>query len=436
MTRRFWSIYAVVLALVLPGGATIIWSSFADAGPPAISARGLPRIDLEVLSDAEPPGVQVEAETDPDGYAGVNELPGLPTSPSAGRTPLEPSPAPAQTPSQNEASTPVPSTIAGANYPSSTLITRITWGRSIRREGCGDNVPVTWGADGHLYTAFGDCTGFGGQRASTTVARLSDTGEPLEFAGRNVWQLDGGVGPAGKKISGLISIRGVLYALFRNADEDGHDFQVGYSNDGGSRWRLASWRLPWGYPTFVNYGKDNRGAPDGNVYIVSPDTSDAYAPSTDPAHRGMILLRVPAGRLLDRSAYAYYKGFWRGRAHWSVSAGVRKLVFSCAQTACLRGQISYDAPLGRYLWWQQIFVSSPDTRWEGGFALYEGPNLWGPWRTVYFTANAAADPAFHDGPGEGGSFPTKWMSRDGRTLYFACSCQNSFTVRRVVLTTS
>src|SRR4029450_11359839 len=25
MTRRFWSIYAVVLALVLPGGATIIW---------------------------------------------------------------------------------------------------------------------------------------------------------------------------------------------------------------------------------------------------------------------------------------------------------------------------------------------------------------------------------------------------------------------------
>jgi hypothetical protein len=29
-----------------------------------------------------------------------------------------------------------------------------------------------------------------------------------------------------------------------------------------------------------------------------------------------------------------------------------------------------------------------------------------------------------------------WDEPDGRTLYFVCSCQNSFTVRRVVLTTS
>jgi hypothetical protein len=149
----------------------------------------------------------------------------------------------------------------------------------------------------------------------------------------------------------------------------------------------------------------------------------------------MILMRVPASRLLDRSAYAYYKGFWSGRAHWSLSAGVRRLAFSCSQTTCLRGQISYDAPLGRYLWWQQNFVSTPDTRFSGGFGLYEAPNLWGPWRTVYFTQNAVADPGFHDGPGDGGSFPTKWMSQDGRTLYLVCSCRNTLTVRRVVLTT-
>ena len=325
--------------------------------------------------------------------------------------------------------------IPGANYPSSTVITHVTWGRAMRRRGCGDNLPVTWGADGRLYTAFGDCTGFGGEHASTTVARVSDPGDPIDFTGRNLWNIVDRSGPSGRKFSGLISIHGILYGLLRNADRDGHEARVGYSTDGGFHWRFASWLLRWGYPTFVNYGRDNSGAPDANVYIVSPDTTSAYEPSTDPAHRGMILMRIPANRLLDQGSYAYFKGFWSGRAHWSVVPAVRKLVFTCPSTLCLRSQISYDAPLRRYLWWHQNWVGDTHTQMAGGFGLYEAPNLWGPWRTVFFTRDAVADPRFHDGPGDGGSFPTKWMSRDGKTLYLVCSCEDAFTVRRVVLTT-
>jgi hypothetical protein len=439
MTRRFWLTYALVVGLALPGGATVVWRSIAETGPAATSHRPLPRLDLVGLAEGLAAGVEPAEDNRAAPREGPDVLPVLQAtpSPSSSATPTPvPSPDTAQHGSNNESEPADLARSVGANYPGSTRITGVRWGRTIRRDGCGDNLPVTWGADGNLYAAFGDCTGFGRERASTTLTRLADPGDPMRFTGRNLWQLDSGVGPAGRKISGLISIRGVLYALFRNADGAGHEFQVGSSSDNGVRWRLASWRLPWGYPTFVNYGKDNRGAPDGYVYIVSPDTTNAYAPSTDPARQGMILMRVPAGRILDRSAYVYFKGFWKGRTHWSIDRAVRKLVFSCARTACLRGQISYDAPLGRYLWWQQIYVSGPDTRWVGGFALYEAPTLWGPWRTVYVTPDAPSDPAFHDGPGEGGTFPTKWISRDGRTLYFVCSCRNTLTVRRVVFTTS
>ena len=74
--------------------------------------------------------------------------------------------------------------------------------------------------------------------------------------------------------------------------------------------------------------------------------------------------------------------------------------------ACLRSGISYCAPLGRYLWWQHIpqppgHRDRGDTRFDGGFGIYEAPEPWGPWRTVYFTEQ------WDVGPGERGRIPHK-----------------------------
>ena len=38
------------------------------------------------------------------------------------------------------------------------------------------------------------------------------------------------------------------------------------------------------------------------------------------------------------------------------------------------------------------------------------------------------------GPGESNSFPTKWMSQDGKTLYLVFSGEDYFAVRKAVLT--
>ena len=41
--------------------------------------------------------------------------------------------------------------------------------------------------------------------------------------------------------------------------------------------------------------------------------------------------------------------------------------------------------LERYLLWQQLTLAGSDTRYDGGFGLYEAPEPWGPWSTVFFT---------------------------------------------------
>jgi hypothetical protein len=68
-----------------------------------------------------------------------------------------------------------------------------------------------------------------------------------------------------------------------------------------------------------------------------------------------------------------------------------------------------------------------DTRFEGGFGIYDAPEPWGPWTTVFFTEK------WDVGPGETASFPTKWMSADGRTLHLVFSGDDGFAVRRATL---
>jgi hypothetical protein len=49
---------------------------------------------------------------------------------------------------------------------------------------------------------------------------------------------------------------------------------------------------------------------------------------------------------------------------------------------------------------------------------------------VYFTEK------WDIGPGETASFPTKWMSADGRTLHLVFSGDDHFCVRKAILTVS
>jgi CubicO group peptidase (beta-lactamase class C family) len=309
--------------------------------------------------------------------------------------------------------------------PPSPVIRRVDWappGAIVRKAKGSDNWPMTWADDDHLYTAYGDGNGFEPyvpEKLSLGFARIA--GLPPDFTGSNIRSASGeqkGNGKAGKKGSGLLMVDGVLYLWARNAG----NAQLAWSADHGQTWQWADWKLTtsFGCPTFLNFGENYAGARDDYVYVYSHDADSAY----QPADR-MVLARVPKGKIRQREAYEFFKGLDAGgQPSWTKDAAERGAVFTHAGR-CYRSGISYDAPLKRYLWCQTL--PGDDPRFKGGFGVFDAPEPWGPWTTVYYTE------AWDVGPGETSSLPTKWMSPDGKSLHLVFSGGDAFCVRKLTL---
>lgn len=311
-------------------------------------------------------------------------------------------------------------------YLPSPVIARLEWApaeRILRRAPGSDNWPMTWADDDALYTAYGDGYGFEPllqEKLSLGFARI--TGGPTNFQAANLRSPTGearGDGPAGKKASGLLCVDGVLYLWARNAG----NAQLAWSADHGATWTWADWRLrpSFGCPTLLNFGRNYDGARDGFVYVYSPDSDSAY----QPADR-MVLARVPKDQLRRREAYEFFQGLdARQQPVWTRDIARRGAVFT-HPGRCGRSSVSFHPGLRRYLWVQVLAPSRADTghRRPGGLAIYDAPEPWGPWTTVFYS-----DPWDID-PGESASFPTKWMSPDGRSLWLVFSGGDCFALRQ------
>jgi hypothetical protein len=322
-------------------------------------------------------------------------------------------------------------------YPPSPVIRNMTWApvdSVVRAADDCDNWPLTWADDGHLYGAYGDGRGFAPKvekKLSLGLARIE--GPPDHFVGVNVRAPTlerTGNGKAGPKASGLLCVDGTLYLLARNTG----NAQLAWSKDHGRTWTWSDWKFTtsFGCPTFLNFGRDYAGARDGFVYVYSPDADGAY----EAADR-MVLARVPKDRIPDPGSYEFFVGRGdkgdrgdkggkgdRGEPVWSRDVRDRGAVFE-HKGGCYRSGIVYNAALKRYVWWQVI--PGGDTRYAGGFGVYDAPEPWGPWTCAYFTER------WDTGPGESATFPSKWISDDGRTMYLVFSGDDSLSVRRVTL---
>lgn len=318
-----------------------------------------------------------------------------------------------------------------APYPPSVVVNNAQWAPAteIIRYGFGSDAwPITWGNDDILYTTYSDGFGFTpGLPAKVSLGFGKVEGYPPKLSVTNIRSSDEqyGYSETGKKASGMLMVDGILYMWARNADNAGKASQLAWSNDKAKNWQWADWKFnEFGYCTFVNYGMDYSDARDGYVYVVSHNNPSAYN-----AANSMILMRVNKNSLKNRSAFEFYKGRdENGLPIWTSNVDERQPVFT-HNGKCLRSGMSYNKILKRYFWWQQIPKSSnnPDTRYEGGFGVYDAPEPWGPWTTVYYTEK------WDVGPGETGSFPTKWISGDGKTMYLVFSGDDSFSVRKFIL---
>lgn len=333
-----------------------------------------------------------------------------------------------------DVSPPSGTTIA-APCPPSPVIAGIEWApleTIVRRAKGSDNFPLTWSDDGALYTTYGD--GFGFEpfvpaKLSLGLVRIS--GMPDDFQGVNLRSKSieqYGDGRKGMKGWGILSVKGELYLWMGHADRKGGQAQLAWSKDHGATWTYADWQFEdFGLVGFINFGRDYAGARDVFVYAYSHDGPQADG----PADR-FVLMRVPQDQITQRQAWQFFmRRDERGQPVWSHDIRQRGAVFE-HRDACLRSAITYNAGMRRYLWWQAIpqppgHKDRGDTRFDGGFGVYDAAEPWGPWTTAFLTRQ------WDTGPGEHGDFPSKWMSVDGRTLHLVFSGDDHFCVRRAAL---
>lgn len=313
-------------------------------------------------------------------------------------------------------------------YPRSDYIVDIRWAslQSVTRAALGsDSWAFTWGEDGALYGAYGDGKGFEPfveQKLSLGFVRVD--GDAENFLGSNV-RSDGerlGDGWKGLKPAGMLMVNNVLYLWARNAGANGRECQLARSTDHAATWNWSDWHFAeFGYCVFINFGQNYEGARDDYVYMVSHDSPHAYS-SADH----FILTRVPKEQILERSAYEFFQSLdANGDPVWTSNIAQRGSVFEHTGRAW-RSSIGYNAGIDRYLWWQGHQPNTA-TEEEPGFGLYEAPEPWGPWSTVYYTEQ------WDMSSGDIGLFPAKWMSQDGRTLNLITSADDAFAVRQAFL---
>jgi hypothetical protein len=302
-------------------------------------------------------------------------------------------------------------------YPPSPVLAGITWDwETYRMAAPGSDLwPLSWGADGEIYTAWGDGGGFQGTdqdgRVALGFARIE--GPPGRFAGINI---NGGKNPEHRpafpkqgKTGGLLAVGDRLYAWLntQNGDWPAVDQALVWSDDRGATWQRSAWVFPKGKgnfkpATFLNFGKGYTGVPSElgeYVYFYGQrqgNVTDTY------------LGRAPTGRAHDRRAYEFLSGLPQGRPRWSSDPAQSAPIFTDANGTGDLTTVVHVPGLRRYL--LTNFHKGP-----GQLGVFDGPQPWGPWTTLAYEDRWGGMAA--KGEGLTCSFPQKWMSADGLTLW-------------------
>jgi hypothetical protein len=203
------------------------------------------------------------------------------------------------------------------------------------------------------------------------------------------------------------------------------DKQLAWSKDLGKSWNRSSWVFhgdSFFIPTtFLNFGNDYAGAVDNYVYIYGNDRRKKNQP--------LYLVRVHRKEIKNRNAYEFFNALdTNNKPIWVSDINKRGPVTidpdGIGATAAI-----YHAKIKRYL------LTTHHGDYVGRFGIFDAPEPWGPWTTVAY---------YNDWGGlgdiEGGmphTFPTKWISDDGRIMWMVFSgsgIYDSFNLIRAELT--
>jgi Domain of unknown function (DUF4185) len=319
-------------------------------------------------------------------------------------------------------------------YKRSQVLTGIAFHKStlVRRAPGSDIWACTWAGDGNVYAAWGDGGGFGGTdgkgRVSIGVARIA--GDPPDWKGTNVW---GGFAPASKQKptvgkGTIIAAGGRLY-LFVSEQGQWDRCRLWKSTDKGLTWQDRGWIFPrshklFAFPGLVQFGRDNASSPHGYVYGFSDNDPRR---GTD---KRLYLFRVKPARIEHLDAYEYFSGTPAAPA-WSPRLQDRKPVFVNPEGISWGTTCVYHPATRRYL------LSVTTHTQQGDWGLYESQHLWGPWKTVAYGNDLPKwtySPAEKKRPAYLHTFPARWISRNGKTLWCVFDRGDRFNLVECALT--
>jgi hypothetical protein len=368
--------------------------------------------------------------------------------------------APARGASTTEIDTPAASPTGDAPYCGSKHIESMSWdwaGGHTEPDGS-DLWPVTWGRDKRVYTFFGDGGGFGGDnyrgRASFGIATIAHSPPLRPDSVRNVYGGYNSSHPSTLQGKGgaIIAVGSDFYTLgglYTEAETAGHTGpvsgspkrrQLAYSKGNAHSWHAASWTFcsaedgelrgnfcPLG---FVNHGRGNAGAPDGQVYLLGFVNSTAHwNDGEQQTAASTYLARVPKKRVLEADAYQYFAGLdARGRPIWTADQQLMQPIFTdrnasrpgcggrCNMTSML-GEAVYDRGIRRY-------IATAQGDYVGQTSFYDAPHPWGPWTTISYNNIDAetgtggwANLGTTGGESLGVHLVNAWSSPDGLALW-------------------
>jgi hypothetical protein len=147
------------------------------------------------------------------------------------------------------------------------------------------------------------------------------------------------------------------------------------------------------------------------------------------------LCRVPKDRPADRSAYEFFAGpDGDGNPTWTADIQLQKPVFTDPNGTGWGVTCVYHRVCKRYL------LAVRHNGDSGEWGLFDAPEPWGPWTTVAYGGDFpewtyTPDPkgASKNRPAWMHTFPAKWISEDGKTLWHFSDRGDEFNLMRATL---
>jgi len=342
----------------------------------------------------------------------------------------------------------------------------------IYRTGHGDNFNQTWAADDNIYFNCDDGMGWVQEEPATNfncrVYKLTGGPEPFD-----VHYLDGypnylrhkkyvygdkllALYKKHKKFYhsswygfGIISVDGILYHFVSRTGDAGFDTlwrgtKLIYSPDFGKTWYrhdgknslldfindegMFFWDetedYSFSYNAFLQCGKDYSLAKDNYVYIYSK------AGSGRPSE--IVLARVSKDKILEKSAYSYFKEFDQNENPvWSADVNDKGIIHNMPEGYVHCGwlpNVVYNPGLDLYIMASAGRGKDGTDRWEqpSSLGMWYAEKPWGPFKQFYFTdkwINSDPNARLYQA-----RLSPKWISEDGREMYLIFSdCQGRWT---------